>query len=90
LRSARYARHRSTSPAGVGWEQPESKLQKASYTGWAKAVAGYKITQKEVFAEDEVHLHISAPLSPEGLRNGRVILIMRKIGSDWKQAGPRD
>jgi len=33
LRSARYARHRSTSPAGVGWEQPESKLQKASYTG---------------------------------------------------------
>jgi len=57
---------------------------------WAKAVAGYKITQKEVFAEDEVHLHISAPLSPEGLRNGSVILIMRKIGSDWKQAGPRD
>lgn len=57
---------------------------------WAKAVAGYKITQKEVVAEDEVHLHISAPPSQEGLRNGRVILIMRKIGSDWKQAGPRD
>jgi len=33
LPSARSARHRSTSPAGVGWEQPESKLQKASYTG---------------------------------------------------------
>jgi len=33
LRSARYARLRSTSPAGIGWQQPESNLQKGSYTG---------------------------------------------------------
>ena len=33
FRSARYARLRSTSPAGVGEEQPESNLQKGSYTG---------------------------------------------------------
>ena len=33
FRSARYARLRSTSPAGVGWQQPESNLQKGSYTG---------------------------------------------------------
>ena len=33
LRSARYARLRSTSPAGVGWQQPESNLQKGFYTG---------------------------------------------------------
>lgn len=57
---------------------------------WAKAVAGYRITQKEVVADDEVHLHISAPPSPDGLRNGSVILIMQKIGNDWKQGGDRN
>ena len=33
FRSACYARLRSTSPSGVGWQQPESNLQKISYTG---------------------------------------------------------
>ena len=33
FRSARYARLRSTSPSGVGWQQPESNLQKGFYTG---------------------------------------------------------
>jgi len=39
LRSARYARHRSTFPAGVGMELPEGKLQKDSYTGITSSVA---------------------------------------------------
>ena len=54
---------------------------------WANAIAGYKITRKAVMSDDEVHLHISAPPSPTGLRDGKVIVIMKKIGSDWKQAG---
>ena len=56
---------------------------------WANAHGGYKITQKEVIAGDEVHLHISAPPSAQGLRNGNVIVIMKKIGNEWKQAGDR-
>jgi RNA polymerase sigma factor (sigma-70 family) len=56
---------------------------------WANALIGYKITQKEVISGDEVHLHISAPPSAEGLRNGNVIVIMKKIGNEWKQAGDR-
>ena len=56
---------------------------------WANAHVGYKITQKEVIAGDEVHLHISAPPSAQGLRNGNVIVIMKKIGNEWKQAGDR-
>ena len=56
---------------------------------WANALVGYKITQKEVISGDEVHLHISAPPSAEGLRNGNVIVIMKKIGNEWKQAGDR-
>jgi RNA polymerase sigma factor (sigma-70 family) len=56
---------------------------------WANAHVGYKITQKEVIAGDEVHLHISAPPSAQGLRNGNVIVIMKKIGNEWKQAGER-
>ena len=54
---------------------------------WANALIGYKITQKEVISEDEVHLHIQAKPSPDGLRTGSVIVIMKKIGSEWKQAG---
>jgi RNA polymerase sigma factor (sigma-70 family) len=54
---------------------------------WAKALTGYRITQKEVIADDEVHLHIQAKPSPEGLRTGKVVVIMKKIGNDWKQAG---
>ena len=56
---------------------------------WANAHVGYKITLKEVIAGYEVHLHISAPPSAQGLRNGNVIVIMKKIGNEWKQAGDR-
>lgn len=54
---------------------------------WAKALIGYQVTQKEVISEGEVHLHIHATPSAEGLHSGKVILIMKKIGNDWKQAG---
>jgi RNA polymerase sigma factor (sigma-70 family) len=52
---------------------------------WANALKGYQITQKEVISENEVHLHIHAPPSAEGLHNGKVILVMEKIGDEWKQ-----
>jgi RNA polymerase sigma factor (sigma-70 family) len=54
---------------------------------WAKALDGYKIAQKEVISADEVHLHIHAKPSAEGLRSGKTVVIMKKIGSEWKQAG---
>ena len=54
---------------------------------WATALTGYKITQKEVISQDEVHLHIHAPPSAQGLHSGKVIVIMKKIGNEWKQDG---
>ncbi|HRI14468.1 MAG TPA: sigma-70 family RNA polymerase sigma factor [Verrucomicrobiota bacterium] len=56
---------------------------------WADAVAGYKITQKEVIADDEVHLHLRARPSANGLRNGNVIVTLKKIDDEWKQDGDR-
>jgi RNA polymerase sigma factor (sigma-70 family) len=54
---------------------------------WANALVGYRITQKEVISADEVHLHIHAKPSAEALHSGKVIVIMRKIGAEWKQSG---
>lgn len=54
---------------------------------WANTLLDYKVTRKEVISGDEVHLHIEARPSPDGLRNGRVIVVMQKIGDEWKQAG---
>ncbi len=54
---------------------------------WANALVGYKITKKEVISADEVHLHIHATPSAVGLHSGKVIVIMKKIGTEWKQAG---
>ena len=47
----------------------------------------YKITQKEVISDTEVHLHIHATPSAEGLSSGKVVLVMRKVGNEWKQQG---
>jgi len=52
---------------------------------WADALKDYKITQKEVVSDSEVHLHIHATPSAEGLHSGRVIVVMQKIGNEWKQ-----
>jgi len=54
---------------------------------WANALVDYKITQKEVISADEVHLHIHATPSAVGLHSGKVIVIMKKIGTEWKHAG---
>lgn len=54
---------------------------------WAQAMSGYHIDQKEIVSDTEVQLHISAPPAEEGLRNGRVVVIFRKEGDLWKQAG---
>ncbi|HTI68338.1 MAG TPA: sigma-70 family RNA polymerase sigma factor [Candidatus Limnocylindria bacterium] len=54
---------------------------------WANAIEGYQITQKEVVSDDEVHLHISAPPSPDALRNGQSEIVMRRIGGNWKVDG---
>jgi RNA polymerase sigma factor (sigma-70 family) len=54
---------------------------------WANALKDYKITEKEVISDHEVHLHIHATPSADGLRNGKVIVVMQKVGNDWKQDG---
>jgi hypothetical protein len=63
--------------------------KKRDAAAWASSYASYKITQKDIISEDEVHLHITSPLSPDGRRGGDEILIMKKIGDAWKQAGRR-
>jgi RNA polymerase sigma factor (sigma-70 family) len=54
---------------------------------WANALKGYQITGKDVISENEVHLHIHATPSAEGLHSGKVIVVMEKIGNEWKQKG---
>jgi RNA polymerase sigma factor (sigma-70 family) len=54
---------------------------------WANALKDYQITQKDVISGSEVHLHIHATPSVEGLHSGKVIVDMRKIGNEWKQEG---
>src|SRR5213082_1830201 len=46
-----------------------------------------RITQKEGISDEEVHLHIHATPSAEGLHSGKVIVIMKKVGNEWKQTG---
>jgi RNA polymerase sigma factor (sigma-70 family) len=52
----------------------------------ANALVGYKITQTEVISDDEVHLHLHLRPSAE-LPKADTIIIMNKIGKDWKNAG---
>jgi len=54
---------------------------------WANALKGYTIAGKDVISETEVHLHIRATPSAEGLHSGKVIIVMQRIGNDWKQEG---
>jgi RNA polymerase sigma factor (sigma-70 family) len=83
--------------AGCTKEQSERFLKKLAgkseaeisreAVNWAKALQGYRITGKDVIAADEVHLHIEAKPSANGLRDGKVVVVMVKIGGEWKQAG---
>lgn len=54
---------------------------------WTNSFGDYKITQKDVISDGEVHLHIHATPSAEGLHSGKVILVMKKVGEEWKQEG---
>lgn len=60
---------------------------KRSGMAWANAMIGYKITQKDVISGDEVHVHIHAPPSTEALHSGKAVLILKRIGNEWKMAG---
>jgi len=51
---------------------------------WAKGMAGYRITRKEVVSENEVLLYIRATPAGGALRSGKATIRMRRIGSDWK------
>jgi hypothetical protein len=64
----------------------EAEIRQAC-VAWANSMAGYRVTQKEIISEDEVHLHIHATPSVDGLHTGHTILIMKKLGSTWKFAG---
>ena len=60
---------------------------KRGIAAWANAMTGYKITQKEIISDDEVHLHIHATPSADALHSGKAVLIVKKVGNEWKQAG---
>lgn len=60
---------------------------KRGIASWANAMADYKITQTEVISDDEVHLHIHATPSAEALHSGKAVLVVKKIGNEWKQSG---
>jgi len=54
---------------------------------WAKAMADYKVTQKDIISDNEVHVHIHATPSVDALHSGKAVLILRKIGDEWKFDG---
>lgn len=54
---------------------------------WARAMRGYKVTQKDVISDDEVHLHIHATPSTDAIHSGRTVVKMIKVGNAWKFAG---
>jgi RNA polymerase sigma factor (sigma-70 family) len=68
----------------AGKSEGEIKL---ACVAWANSMAGYKVTQKEIISDDEVHLHIHAAPSVDGLHSGHTVLIMKKLGGSWKFAG---
>lgn len=70
-----------------GMEGKSQEEIKRGLIAWAGAMADYRITQKEVISGDEVHLHIHATPSAEALHSGKVVIVMRKIGNEWKRAG---
>jgi RNA polymerase sigma factor (sigma-70 family) len=60
---------------------------KQSGMAWANAMIGYKITQKDVISDSEIHVHIHATPSVEALHSGKAVLVLKKIGNEWKMAG---
>ena len=64
----------------------EAEIRQACMA-WANSMAGYKVTQKEIISDDEVHLHLHATPSVDGLHSGHTVLVMKKLGNTWKFAG---
>jgi RNA polymerase sigma factor (sigma-70 family) len=60
---------------------------RAGLKSWAGGMADYKITQTDVIDDDEVYVHIHATPSAEALHSGKAVIIMKKIGNEWKRAG---
>ena len=56
----------------------------------AAAMAGYVISQKKVVSEDEAHLHVTAPASKDGLPSGHTVIVMKRVGTEWKRSGEMD
>ncbi len=54
---------------------------------WANGMGGYRIIQKEVISDDEVHLHIHTTPSADALHSGKAIIRIKRIGNEWKWAG---
>lgn len=60
---------------------------KQSLISWASAMKDFTITQKDVVSPDEVHLHLHATPSVDALRTGKAVIVMQRIGNEWKKAG---
>jgi RNA polymerase sigma factor (sigma-70 family) len=56
----------------------------------AAAMTGYVISQKKVVSEDEAHLHVTAPASKDGLPSGHTVIVMKRVGTEWKRSGEMD
>jgi RNA polymerase sigma factor (sigma-70 family) len=53
----------------------------------ARNRSNYKITEKEVIADDEVRLHLQVQPYPGHPRIGNDVQVMQKIGVEWKYGG---
>ena len=49
---------------------------------WSRAMSGYRITDKEIISDDEVHLHLTAPPSAQGLHTGATIIRLKRISAN--------
>jgi RNA polymerase sigma factor (sigma-70 family) len=54
---------------------------------FAKGMKGYKIVRKEIISDDEVRVEVTAPPSQDAIKDGSAVIVMKKIGNDWKNAG---
>ncbi|MDB6109838.1 MAG: hypothetical protein JWR69_1588 [Pedosphaera sp.] len=64
----------------------ESEIRRETIA-WANGMVDYKITQRDVISDGEVHLHIHATPSNDSLRTGKAVVVLKKIGNEWKNAG---
>ena len=51
----------------------------------SRSVLDMQVTQEEIVSDDEVHLHLHSPSRPDKFPD--TILVLKKIGDEWKGAG---